>query len=138
MQEGLPEGFFDDEQRGEKVQSRLTGKVKEKEKEKEEQWKKYQQEIAIETTEQEKKQLTAEIEDQVTRELTDAQFQIHLYNKSDKLADKFEKTADMLRNSRKEKSEKMQKDIESLIKGELESDDSDIDLDEEGDWRNRE
>ena len=96
MEEGLPEGFFDDEQRGEKVQNRLTGKTTVKKQEKEEEWKKYQQEMAIETTEMEKKQLKSEIEDQVMRELADAQFQIHLYHKSDKLADIFEAKAEEL------------------------------------------
>ena len=71
--------------------------IKDLKREQDAEMKKYLEEIEAEELRQEDEMQKAEHNDQVKRELDDAKFQIHLYKKADKLADKFEERAAKLR-----------------------------------------
>jgi len=127
----LPEGFFDSKEKEHKVK----GTPKELEKQKEAEWKRYQAELAAEELRQEQTLLRDEVEGQVHRELEDAKFQIHLYKKADKLADKFEAQAAALRKKREEEHAEKSAQLDKLISNNFSSDESSEE--ETADWRAR-
>merc|ERR1712167_506137 len=106
----LPEGFFDDKKREHKVK----GTPEDLKRKQDAEMRKYQEEIEAEELRQEEEMQKTEHDDQVKRELDDAKFQIHLYKKADKLADKFEEKAKKLRENRKEEEARVSKKIDKL------------------------
>lgn len=89
----LPDNFFDNKEQGHKVK----GLAKDLEQQREEEWKKYQAELMNDEIQLEQKKEKEETEEQTRRDLDDTRYQIHLYNKTDKLQDEYEKKQKLLR-----------------------------------------
>jgi len=116
----LPEHFFDSKE----LEHKIKGTPKHLEREKEMEWKKYQQELEAEAVELEEKKNKEESEEQIKRELDDAKFQIYLYQKADKLADKYEEKAKLIREIKVMEHKNTLSKVDKLMAGDFSEDES--------------
>ena len=117
----LPDNFFDDKT----TATKIRGEKEQAKEEQDEEWKKYQQELEDDAKAYEEKMDKDEENEQLRRDLDDTKFQIHLYEKTDKLQDQYEEKQKIIREIKRLKFEKEAMEVNNLLNGNFSSDEED-------------